>query len=178
VRGRLDSTSLFPFPPFGLALLRFGFPLSFASHFLPLAYQPLILLPSYSFSVPLKPVVIKPHSSATIPIHFTPRNTIGLFQSTLLLSISVFPFVPSSGAPNDIIFIQRSIRGTVGSASDAQQYGATEPFVPKEKRRRLPRAQDKEVVRAPREADANFKQNVPWVGTLPLFRSPPFLKTN
>jgi len=55
----------------------------------------------------------------------------------------------------------------VGNAADLQQYGAKEPFIPKEQRRRLPRAEDKDVVRAP--ADTSFPQNVPWVGKLQPF---------
>ncbi|GAA5915361.1 hypothetical protein JCM6882_000232 [Rhodosporidiobolus microsporus] len=123
------------------------------------------------FSAPQHQVTVRPHATARIPIHFTPRNTPGNFTSTVVLSFSVPS--PSGGAPT-LFELQRPIRGIVGVKADYDTLGPREPYVPKAVRKRSPRAKDGETVKAP--ADTGYKQNVPWVGSLPFYDVPAWLR--
>ncbi|GAA6038806.1 hypothetical protein JCM8097_002902 [Rhodosporidiobolus ruineniae] len=124
------------------------------------------------FSAPNNPVAVRPHKLHRIPVHFTPRNTPGVFEDSLILTISVAPSRGSS-AP-DTFTVQRPIRAVVGCKSDLDAFKAKEPFVPREKRPRRARATRDNTVSAPRDAD--FKQNIPWTGKLPLYEAPSWLR--
>ncbi|GAA5930731.1 hypothetical protein JCM10213_000795 [Rhodosporidiobolus nylandii] len=123
-----------------------------------------------------QPLHIQPGRSARIPIHFTPRNIIGNFDDTLVLTIYVFPPPNSPTLQGNTVVVHRTLRGQVGCRSDIEQHGPKEPYVPRAQRRAQPRAQDSDTVPAPRDADTGFKQNVPWTGRLPLYKVQPWLK--
>ncbi|GAA5820987.1 hypothetical protein JCM11251_001910 [Rhodosporidiobolus azoricus] len=124
------------------------------------------------FSAPQQAITIRPRATARIPIHFTPRNTPGTFTSSVVLTFSV----PSSSrnTPPTTFELQRPMRGEVGVSSDRQTFRPREPYVPKAARKRSPRA--KGIVSAPKDADAGYKQNIPWVGNLPFFKVPAWLR--
>ncbi|GAA5981524.1 hypothetical protein JCM11641_004085 [Rhodosporidiobolus odoratus] len=121
-----------------------------------------------------RPLRINPYKTARIPVHFTPRNTIGTFDDVLVLTL----YLDSSSASSasEPVTIHRTVRGQVGCKSDIEQHGPKEPYVPRAQRPALPRATEQDTVKAPKNADSAFKQNVPWTGRLPAFFVWPWLK--
>ncbi|BGP27764.1 RNA helicase [Rhodotorula toruloides] len=131
-------------------------------------------------------VYVAAGQSRKIPIHFLPRNVLGVHADTLSLTFHVanvnshnsHGFDAADPSTYTCITIQRTIRGEVGSAADREMLSPTAPYVPKEERIfRAPRPDDSEVVRAPKGlAKQEFPENVPWTGKLPFYRPRPFLK--
>ncbi|GAA5878816.1 hypothetical protein JCM8547_004841 [Rhodosporidiobolus lusitaniae] len=68
-----------------------------------------------NFSAPSHAVPIRPHGTARILIHFIPRNVLGLFEDSLVLSITLSPLSPSS--PPELIQIQRPVRAKADHAA-------------------------------------------------------------
>lgn len=117
-----------------------------------------------------------------MPIHFLPRNVLGVHTDTLSLTILVVhdphTFDKSDPSTYTSVTIQRTIRGEVGSSADRKKLAPNAPYVPKEERVfRAPRPDDGEVVGAPKEiAKQEFPENAPWTGKLPFYRPRPLLK--
>ncbi|BGP03615.1 hypothetical protein NBRC10513v2_007348 [Rhodotorula toruloides] len=127
-------------------------------------------------------VYIAPGQSRKIPVHFLPRNVLGVHTDTLTLLILVIHdsqnFDKADIATYTPVQIQRTVRGEVASSADREALAPTAPYIPKDERIfRAPRPDDSEVVRVPKGvAKEEFPENAPWAGKLPFYRPRPFLK--
>ncbi|GAA6004625.1 uncharacterized protein JCM10292_005696 [Rhodotorula paludigena] len=102
--------------------------------------------------------------SRPLQVHFFPRNIFGAFHDTLIVKFRRLDTLED-------FEIERDIRGEVGSSTDKAAFGPKEPFVLKAKRRKTPRART--FVPGPK---TKFAANVPWVGKLPLYPPPAWLR--
>ncbi|BGO95755.1 hypothetical protein NBRC10512_001591 [Rhodotorula toruloides] len=127
-------------------------------------------------------VYIAPGQSRKIPVHFLPRNVLGVHTDTLTLTILVIHdsqnFDKADSSTYTLYRIQRAVRGEVASSVDRETLAPTAPYIPNEERVfRAPRPDDSEVVRVPKGiAKEEFPENAPWAGKLPFYRPRPFLK--